>query len=173
MNNNGQLHVYFRKDLIGLDVVIQDVKSIIKHGYAFLMSPERFEFTSLKNVNVNERIYEARIFGEGIDAVWIYGTGVSIKSEKGLNLINYEHKTIEFLDVSEVEYMMWGKVDEKGYLNEYQIKPVDIKGVGDFKEGSRPGLKIKEYLGVVDRYGNVGKVGEIIKDFVVIGGKNE
>ncbi len=169
-----RVYTYWRNDKPGLDEVITDIRSALSDGRVLLMSPDSFELTNIEKMASRdlERVYEARIFGNGTDVRWVMGSGVAVFSEQELDLDGYERAVTPYLETTEPAYFMWGKV-ENNQLQEYQIQPVDLSEWGDFPDGSKLVLRVKEYLGKVDDFGNVGVVATIIRGVDTIGGSDE
>ena len=166
-----RVYTYWRNDKPGLDEIITDIRSALSDGHVLLLSPDSFELTNIEKMASRdlERVYEARIFGNGTDVRWVMGSGVAVFSEQELNLDRYEKADTPYLETTEPAYLMWGKV-KNNQLQEYQIQPVDLSEWGRYADGSKLALRVKEFLGKVDDFGNVGVVGEIIQGIHVIRG---
>jgi CRISPR-associated protein (TIGR03984 family) len=176
MSENTKLH-WSSQDSIKLKEAIQEPN--LKNAIGLFYSPNWCKFGIIKEgivKNLNETlnldsVFEARIFNEECELRWLNFSGglgkavlLSENPEKA-NSFRDKNETLNYLEKLEQTYLLWGEGTDKeidagwSKLATARIGKLDVPIEGITRtQGVQ--LVSKEYLGEIDKFGNVAVVEE-------------
>lgn len=179
--NSGKLYYQSLDDLKTLPEAIthfqNNLKDNLKVANALVYSPKYCKLLKLEDSQIydsknnsislvyeDENIFEARIFTEKYELRWLQeengkGKAVFISEEK------FTENPEEVLDTIDQQYLLWGKQVRTELQNGWQrLSTARIGAINVFvnennqqmNDKQRVYLHTREYLKIVDNYGNVG-----------------
>jgi CRISPR-associated protein (TIGR03984 family) len=176
-------------DNITLVDALKNCAGCFPDAVGLFYSPESCQFAKVQGDRVTDatgkdldlnRVFEARIFDRQSELRWLNqpnkkGKAVLLSEIQIVSYLSEDRDTIEsinFIDIIDSQYLLWGegtgKTDENwSCISAARIGKLAVP-IGKIARNDRVKLRFQEYLGVCDEHGNVAVVEERLMGLIRI-----